>query len=321
MAVRRAAGSAGKSTNARDRFFVLVFLLGFVNFFLGVGMFCYYCNDGKPVGNEVVIGGLPEIREFAVLDTAGVLSAETHDYFNRGSRKLQQANGGEIFVATFRDLPAYDSGGVMAHAPDINDLATFLFNSIGLGSRKRNNGVLILFTTGEPHVVLRTGAGIGHCIPDGKAGRILDNYAVSDMKARRWNHAAVNTWNAVARELYRCYGNNVPPDVGYSYAKLQEGTSDFYEATPALTGHATSAETKGVIFFFLAFGDGILLMIFLCTDGTKSGRSVRIRRVGNSHDNDGFGGSNFGGGGFGGGGGGFGGGHGGGFSGGGGASR
>lgn len=250
---------------------VKVVFLGVATFFLSVAMAVFCSNTADLPGASVVIEGLPEIREFAVLDAAGVLSPETHDYFNRESRKLQLKNGGEIFVATFRTLPEYAATGIQTRAPNINELATFLFNKIGLGSRERNNGALILFTTETPHVVLRTGSGLESCIPDAMAGRILDDYATEDMRARRWNNAAVKTWNAVAREIYRCYRNEIPENVGKSDPVFREGTSKFYEEPPKLKGRIDSGIIKAPIFFFLAIADAFLLFVYFFTEGNIAG--------------------------------------------------
>lgn len=117
----------------------------------------HVCQKNTP---EVIISGIPQPEDFGVMDMAGVLSKASGDLFNGGSLELQNASGGEIFVATFENLPEKDISASDDSQVNIDDFATYLFNEIGLGSSDKNNGVLILFTTEEPHVVLCIGTGL-----------------------------------------------------------------------------------------------------------------------------------------------------------------
>ena len=232
-----------------------VIFAGFATFFLSILMFCLlFPEDGDPLVDlsAVHAEGFPEITEFAVLDASGVLSRESHEYFNQGSLKLQKANGGEIFVAAVPGI----SGS-------LNDVATQLFNGLGLGRGDLNNGALLLFTTDKPHVVLRTGSGLESCINDAKAGRILDEYAVPDIRQSRWNTAARNTWNAVAREIYSCYGGK-PPHAVMEKGHFTENAVTSYDS-PGKMKVASFGSGKAIALSYsgLAFGGGILLFIYL----------------------------------------------------------
>lgn len=153
--------------------------------------------------NSVRLEGFPETAEFAVLDASGVLSRESRNYFNQGSLKLSNAaNGGEIFVAV---LPSVSGS--------MKEVSWELSKALKLGSEDRNNGALILFATDKPRASLRVGSGLKSCITGDQIDRILNEYALQDIREARWNTAARNTWNAVARSVYRCYGLHVPQAV------------------------------------------------------------------------------------------------------------
>ena len=248
-----------------------VLLAGFGNVFLSIIMCCCVLSsdEGTPLVDldAVQVEGFPAITEFAVMDTSGVLSRDSHNYFNQGSRRLQQANGGEIFVAVVPGI----SGSM-------NDAATQLFNGLGLGSKDLNNGALLLFTTDEPHVVLRTGSGLESCINDAKAGRILDRYAVPDMKQRRWNTAARNTWNAVARDIYSCYGGyggKIPSAVMNEKGRFPENGVKTYDNPQEIKAAPAFCSGRALILTFalLAFGGMFLLAGFmaLCPGTVISG--------------------------------------------------
>ena len=227
-------------------------------------MTVYYGMYVKKNTPEVIISGIPQPEDFGVMDTAGVLSKASGDLFNSGSLELQNASGGEIFVATFENLPEKDISASDDSQVNIDDFATYLFNEIGLGSSDKNNGVLILFTTEEPHVVLRIGTGLQGCISDGLAGHVLDQYAVNDMYEEMWNHAAVKTWRETARLVYQCYQGTVPshienmdlsnidetPGVRMPFLKMK----GYYEDT-------RYADYMVVLFIVLGFIDGIILAI------------------------------------------------------------
>ena len=238
---------------------------------LGVGTF-FFCLLMLPVlgvmlmareaDGSVFLFGIPESPDFAVMDTSGVLSESSRDFFNRNSLSLQSANGGEVCVATFRELPRNDLPDFLSVPPDIDELATALFNTLGLGSSEKNNGALILFTTGEPHAVLRTGAGLEACIPDAMAGRILDSHAVPDMRKRNWNHAAVRTWKAVASRIYECYGGAVPPEVRDDSFMISE-TPPARAQPMILKGYSLESLRKiQAVYFFLALATLLCLALY-----------------------------------------------------------
>lgn len=59
---------------------------------------------------------------------------------------------------------------------DINLKANQLFNNIGIGSAKYNNGVLVYVNTNpSPKIRIEVGYGLEDVINDAKAGRIIDN--------------------------------------------------------------------------------------------------------------------------------------------------
>ena len=266
------ANSGGRNTSPA------VMLTGAAIFFICLFLGFYFTDDREYSDAPLVIEGFPEIREFAVLDMSGVLSQASHDYFNRESRNLQQTNGSEIFVVTMKTLPEYDSGRKHYRTPDINELATLLFNEIGLGSSQRNNGALILFTTHTPHAVLRTGSGLESCISDGKAGRILDDYAVDNMRAGQWNNAAIKTWNAVAREIYRCYRNEIPGVLENSRMKIREEASGFYGPPLRFKDPASSSGSAGLIFVLLAVIDFLFMLFYGMSSAGSQGGGRRIGR-------------------------------------------
>ncbi len=85
-----------------------------------------------------------------------------------------------------------------------------LANTWGIGDKELNNGILLLFTTDEPHVRLEVGKGLEADINDAKAGRILDDYAVEYKNKRLFDQASYRTFAAIMRVLYAKYQLDTP---------------------------------------------------------------------------------------------------------------
>lgn len=154
---------------------------------------------------------------FYIEDYSGVYTAQTEQYIMDEAVKLQSATKAQVVVVSVPDT----------HEDSLEHYSVELANRWGIGDKEKDNGVLILFTTNEPHVRLEVGKGLEGCLPDGKAGRILDEYAVDAKDNGRWNEAAVNTFAAVVSVIYEEYGLQIPESVHYSgdiSEKPQEST-------------------------------------------------------------------------------------------------
>lgn len=142
------------------------------------------------------LGPLPEPTPyFYINDYSHVFSQSTETFITEQGEKLYAATGAQVVVVS---VP--NTGNAT-----LEEYSNKLFNEWGIGSEKRDNGVLILFTTDEAHVRMEIGYGLEGCLPDARCGRILDQYAVEDMHAGNWNAAAVNTWAEAARAAYVDY--------------------------------------------------------------------------------------------------------------------
>ena len=84
------------------------------------------------------------------------------------------------------------------------------FGSRGIGNKKENNGVLLVLAMKERKVRIEVGYGLEGRIPDGKAGRILDESATPYLKPQP-NRAVIETYKALTKEVLAEYGKG---DVG-----------------------------------------------------------------------------------------------------------
>lgn len=244
---------------------------------------------------------------FYVEDYSHVLNEKTERFILDEAVRLNEATKAQVVV-------------VMAPNTQSNALYDFsvnLANRWGIGDEKLDNGVLLFFVTDpeDPHVRMDVGKGLEGAIPDGKAGRILDDYAVGPRDEGLWNKAAGDSFVAVLKEVYGEYGIPVPETVDFQEWEDPDSPTG---GTFADADFPEPIEKENDAPFFDQILEAFLItLVFLAIFAVIIVISIIITSLGGS----GGGGSSFGGGGssFGGGGGGY---HGGGGSfGGGGASR
>ncbi len=225
-------------------------------------------------------------------DFAGVIPDADKSRIAAIAAELQSKTGAELAVVTVGSLDGRP----------VEDYAQELFQAWGIGRSGEDDGVLILLAPSERQIWIEVGYGLESVLPDGRVGRILDQYAVPALGRNDFGDGLLGGATAVA--------STIAESAGVSLTGQMPPAERQPEGTPA--GGIGLAVI--LLFFILMFATKgrILpwLLYFLLAGGGRGGGG-----------SGGFGGGGFGGG-FGGGsrGGGFGG-FGGGASGGGGAGR
>ncbi len=92
----------------------------------------------------------------------GILSEDAEERANGILRQLRQNTSAEVVCVAVDDTDT-----------DIDDFATDLFRTWGIGKKDKNNGVLLLIVMDQRKVVIRTGTGIEGLLPDGLCGSII----------------------------------------------------------------------------------------------------------------------------------------------------
>lgn len=140
-----------------------------------------------------------------VQDEAGMISWQTEEsLYAQAVWLYEQTGSAQIGVVTVNDL-----GGSTLEA-----YAVAKFRELGLGSRERNDGVLLLYAKEENRVRIEIGYGMEGRIPDGKAGAILDQYFVPNRDAGRFDDAFFQTQSALIIEMAAEYGIDASSAVG-----------------------------------------------------------------------------------------------------------
>ena len=116
-----------------------------------------------------LMAGIPERSSRLVNDYAGVFGASQRDSMERRLVALDDSTGNQIVVVTLTDLEGYD----------ISEYAVELGRQWGVGSKKNNNGVVIVVkiktATSKGRAFIATGYGLEGALPDATCKRIVDN--------------------------------------------------------------------------------------------------------------------------------------------------
>lgn len=217
---------------------------------------------------------------FFVNDFAGVIAQQDEEsMLSLGTAlyKNEQTFGAQVVVVTVNTV----------NGADMADYALELGRSWGVGNKEKDNGIVILLAVEDRKIEMAVGYGLEGAMPDSKAGRFLDAYAIPYLKQNDFSKGLKELYTAVVNEVYVEYG--VTPE---NYVPLEKAEQ------------STGADDAEVIYSWVILI--ICLVIISLFFGRRGGGFPGIFFIGGPR----FGGSSggFGGGGFRGGGGGFGGG-------------
>lgn len=230
--------------------------------------------------------------ESYVHDFYDVIPEDVEQHVENLGLGLDQATGAQIVVVTVESLEGQNA----------NSYAVEMIREWGIGSAEEDNGVLFIMEmdpnkVGDRDLYIAVGQGLEGRLPDGKIGRILDEYTIPFLMNQDVPGAVKSTYEILYSEVSEEYG--------------YEGEA-VVPARPSGGDGGISPMT--IIFIVIIF---YLIVTMFGNNGRGGGPRGRGGRGGPIIFGPGFGGSGKSGGGFGGGFGGFGGGS----SGGGGAGR
>ncbi|MDY2871012.1 MAG: TPM domain-containing protein, partial [Eubacteriales bacterium] len=119
-------------------------------------------------------------EDFYVNDSANVLSDEVEGLIVLNNDKLYAACGAQIVFVT---VPTTGTAS-------IEDYAYTLFNSWGIGSSDKNNGILLLMAIGDDDYWLMQGKGLQDYITSGDLDDMLLNDLEPDFAAKDYSAGA-----------------------------------------------------------------------------------------------------------------------------------
>lgn len=157
--------------------------------------------------------------DFYVNDYANLLNDETKNYIISTNKSLYNQTGSQIVVVT---IPSLEGNS-------LEDYATELFRNFGIGSKEKNNGVLLLLALQERQFRIEVGYGLEGILPDGKTGRIQDEYIIPYLKQDNWNDGIKNGYSAILKIVADEYNVSVGAEDAVSTQNSNAGSLDTFK--------------------------------------------------------------------------------------------
>lgn len=144
---------------------------------------------------------------FYVYDGAQVLSDETEQYIQKTSQELENKTGAQIVVVTVSSL----------EGQSLEEYATELFRQWGIGDAEKNNGVLLLCAVEDRQFRVEVGYGLEGDLPDGKTGRMQDEYIIPLLREDQFDAGIKNGYNAFLQVVAEVYDVSITGETAVSY--------------------------------------------------------------------------------------------------------
>lgn len=131
------------------------------------------------------------VGDIYVQDFAGLLSFDQKAELDKLGRKLEDATTAQVAVLTVDTLDG----------SSIEEFSNEAFREYGIGSEESDNGVLLVISMEDRNVRIEVGYGLEGALPDGKVGRILDEYTVPYLKDGQPDQAIIQTYKVLYNEV------------------------------------------------------------------------------------------------------------------------
>lgn len=177
---------------------------------------------------------------YYVQDNAHVLTQKETEDIIKVSEKLYSKSTAQVAVMTVETTGSYS----------IEEYANAAFRKYGIGDKKKNNGVLILVSMKDHHIRIEVGYGLEGAIPDSKAGDIIEEDAIPQLKAGHPDQAILKTYQAVVNETAKEYHLN-PKDFQVGEVK---------DPTPQSNQQDFFIDVLIILLFLMMFGFKVLII-------------------------------------------------------------
>lgn len=177
-----------------------------------------------------------------IYDENKILTPDQRQLLDQQLIALDDSTSNQVGVAI---IPSLNGGS-------IENVAVETFRSWGLGTKKNNNGVLIIVVTEDRRMRIEVGYGLEGAIPDAVAGSIIRNDMTPAFKEEDYYHGLVRAVENIARAASGEY--NIPRERNDTSSPVSSG---------------------GSLFKFIIIA--IVILIFIGRSGGGGGRGRRGR--------------------------------------------
>lgn len=152
--------------------------------------------DDVPDGDTVQIPPKPSASSgIYVQDYAGIISAPVRGYLQNLGQQLEQKTTAQLVVVTVKSLDG---------AP-LEDYSLKLLRNWGIGNKGKNNGVLLLISTGDRKSRVEVGYGLEGALTDSLTGKIQDQYMIPYFRKGTYEPGIAYGYEALALRIAKEY--------------------------------------------------------------------------------------------------------------------
>ncbi|PZU97793.1 MAG: hypothetical protein DCE90_06855 [Pseudanabaena sp.] len=138
-----------------------------------------------------------------IYDRAELLDWQTELNLNLRINKLVGRTSAEFAIITIPKIEAEASARIFA---------VKLFNTLGIGKRETNNGVLMLISKSDQRIEIVTGKGLNTILPDGEVGALIQKEIVPSFKQQQFGTGIIQGVNTIAQRLESRLPNTIFPN-------------------------------------------------------------------------------------------------------------
>lgn len=131
-----------------------------------------------------------------VQDYAGVITSEDKQKMLSIGQDLDNKTTAQLAVVTVNSL----------EGQPIEDYALAILREWGIGNKQKNNGVLIVVAVKDRKSRIEVGYGLEGVLPDGKTGRIQDDYMIPYFKKNEYSKGIMQGYAATAVTIAKSAG-------------------------------------------------------------------------------------------------------------------
>ena len=132
-----------------------------------------------------------------VNDFAGVIPSDDEAAMRGIMSAVKEQTDAEMAVVTVDSMAPYAT---------VEDFGIALADKWGVGTAGGDDGVILIVAVQERKVRIEVGYGLEGAIPDGRAGGILDNYVLPDLRNNNYGAGLLNGVAAIAEVVADEYG-------------------------------------------------------------------------------------------------------------------
>lgn len=185
-----------------------------------------------------------------VQDYAGVISQEDKKQMLSVGQDLDNQTTAQLAVITVNSL----------EGESIEEYALAVMRSWGIGSKEKNNGALLVVAVKDRKSRIEVGYGLEGVLPDGKTGRIQDQYMLPYFKQNNYSKGITQGYLATANAIAKSEG------VTLSGAKYNGGAKNSAETNGKTSSWDSIFYALAIIGFLLVdnlFLGGIFTQMLL----------------------------------------------------------